>query len=216
LRQDPPLLLSEIFYSLQGESLSQGLPTVFVRLSGCPLRCRYCDTRYAFSDGTPAPLGRVYQQVAAYGVRHVTVTGGEPLFQPAVFPLLRQLCEENFFVSLETNGALDIAPVDSRVTIVMDIKTPGSRESHQNRLENLNLLKSSDVIKFVICDREDYLWSLKIIQDRELLSRFSVIFLPAVPLLSPVLLADWLLVARLPIRLQLQMHKLLWGNTPGR
>lgn len=208
--------VTEIFLSIQGESLTQGLPTVFVRLTGCPLRCRYCDTAYAFSGGRTMEVGEVLAEVAAAGVRHVTVTGGEPLAQRGALELLRRLCDAGHEVSLETSGALDVAPVDPRVVKVMDIKTPGSGEAHRNRWENLAHLGPRDQVKIVVCDRADYEWARAVIREQGLAGRWPVLLSPSHGELEPRLLAEWILADRLPVRLQVQLHKLLWGDVPGR
>lgn len=210
------LRITEIFHSLQGESRSVGWPTVFVRLTGCPLRCGYCDTAYAFKGGEWMDVDAICAQVAQYGARHVTVTGGEPLAQKEVSVLLRKLCDAGYEVSLETSGSLDITPVDPRVVIVMDIKTPASGEVEKNRWTNIDLLKPSDQVKFVIGDRQDYEWSRAQLQERRLADRCEVLFSPVQSLLSPTELAEWILADRLPVRFQLQLHKLLWGEEPGR
>lgn len=209
------LRISEIFLSLQGEADSVGIPTVFVRLTGCPLRCGYCDTAYAFRGGHSASLAEVRAQVAAFGVRHVTVTGGEPLAQPACHDLLRELCDAGHRVSLETSGALDIGGVDPRVVVVMDLKTPGSGECERNRLENVALLKSGDQIKFVICDRDDYLWARALVHEHRLADCCDLLFSPCHGRQDARELAEWILADRLPVRFQLQLHKYLWGDGPG-
>jgi len=210
------LRITEIFHSLQGEGLTSGLPTVFVRLTGCPLRCGYCDTEYAFKGGEWMELGAILQQVAGYGAHHVTVTGGEPLAQSACPELLSALCDAGFEVSLETSGALDLAAVDPRVIQVMDVKTPGSGEVDKNLYANLEQLKQQDQIKFVICDREDYEWSREKLRELELPARCHVLFSAAMGQLEPRELAEWILQDRLPVRFQLQLHKVLWGDEPGR
>jgi 7-carboxy-7-deazaguanine synthase len=210
------LRISEIFVSLQGESTSVGLPTVFVRLTGCPLRCQYCDTAYAFRGGGNMPLPTLLGRVAEYGVRHVTVTGGEPLAQPACLVLLEQLCDAGYVVSLETSGALDVSRVDARVVKVLDLKTPGSGEVERNRYQNLDYLAPRDQVKFVICDRADYEWARDQITARRLVGRCEVLFSPAYRQQDATQLADWLLADRLPVRFQIQLHKMLWGDEPGR
>jgi 7-carboxy-7-deazaguanine synthase len=210
------LKLTEIFLSLQGESALVGWPTVFVRLTGCPLRCQYCDTAYAFHGGEWQELQQVLQQVAAHGVRHVCVTGGEPLAQKACLPLLSRLCDAGYVVSLETSGAIDISAVDPRVIRVVDIKTPGSEESARNRWDNLALLKEQDQLKFVLCSREDYDWARGILAQHSLPARCTVLFSPSHGQLDATQLADWILADRLPVRMQVQLHKLLWGNVPGK
>ena len=210
------LKLTELFLSIQGEADAVGWPTVFVRLTGCPLRCGYCDTAYAFSGGDWATLDEVTGRVAAFGVQHVCVTGGEPLAQKGAFPLLTALCDRGHRVSLETSGAIDLADVDPRVVKVMDLKTPGSGEMHRNRLENLAFIQPGDQIKFVVCDRADYEWSRRMVSDHSLDRRCTVLFSPGHDTLPPQQLAEWLLEDRLPVRLQVQLHKYLWGNARGR
>jgi 7-carboxy-7-deazaguanine synthase len=210
------LRISEIFLSLQGESTTVGLPTVFVRLTGCPLRCSYCDTEYAFRGGEYMEANAVVARVASYQVRHVTVTGGEPLAQPACLPLLARLCDAGYLVSLETSGALDISQVDTRVTKVMDLKTPASAESDKNRYQNLDCLSPRDQVKFVICDRADCEWARRIVDEYRLPGRCEVLFSPSAGQQNATQLADWLLEDRLPVRFQIQLHKILWGDEPGR
>ena len=210
------LRITEIFLSLQGESRSVGWPTVFVRLTGCPLRCGYCDTAYAFQGGEWWPLQGIVDRVVEYGVRHVTVTGGEPLAQKNVLPLLNALNDAGHEVSLETSGALDIAPVDPRTVIVMDIKTPGSGEAERFHAANIEHLKPIDQVKFVLVDRTDYDWAVARLAEYRLPERCEVLFSPAHGQLAPRDLADWILTDRLPVRFQLQLHKLLWGDEPGR
>jgi 7-carboxy-7-deazaguanine synthase len=211
------LRITEIFHSLQGETRTAGLPTVFVRLTGCPLRCQYCDSAYAFSGGTIHTLDDIIGQVAAYRPRYVCVTGGEPLAQPNVIPLLQRLCDAGYEVSLETSGALDISAVDTRVSRVVDLKTPGSEEVGRNRYENMDLLTSHDQVKFVICSREDYDWAVsKLIQyglDRR---AGEVLFSASHHQLKASDLADWIVADNLPVRLQMQLHKYLWNDEPGR
>jgi len=209
--------LTEIFLSLQGESTSVGLPTVFVRLTGCPLRCQYCDTAYAFQGGTMTPLAQVLARVDDYGVRHVTLTGGEPLAQPGALPLLAALCDAGFAVSLETSGALDVSSVDKRVRKILDIKTPGSGEVARNLWSNLQYLNAVDEIKFVLCDRQDYDWArLKCDELGLWQQQREILFSPSAGELDATQLAGWILADRLPVRLQLQLHKILWGDEPGR
>jgi 7-carboxy-7-deazaguanine synthase len=210
------LKLTEIFLSIQGEADSVGWPTVFVRLTGCPLRCTYCDTQYAFYGGEWFSLEDVLDRVRGFGVRHVCVTGGEPLAQKHAFELLERLCDAGFNVSLETSGALDIARVDPRVVRVVDMKTPASGESARNRLENLDLLRPTDQLKFVLCGRTDFEWARDLVQARALADRCTVLFSPSYGQLEPRELAQWILDERLPVRLQVQLHKVLWGDTPGR
>lgn len=209
------LRITEIFCSLQGESSLVGLPTVFVRLTGCPLRCGYCDTAYAFKGGESLELDTILEQVAEFGVRHVTVTGGEPLAQKECIGLLTALCNAGHSVSLETSGALDIAAVDPRVKRVMDLKTPSSGELERNRLENIELLNGNDEVKFVIADRDDYDWSKSLVAEYGLTDRCGVLFSPVYESLEARTLADWIVGERLPVRFQVQLHKLLWGDKPG-
>lgn len=209
------LRITEIFYSLQGESLSTGVPTTFIRLTGCPQRCHYCDTAYAFSGGEMIELSEVIRRTAANDSRYVTVTGGEPLAQEACQQLLRQLCDQDYTVSLETGGSLDIAQVDQRVSIVMDIKTPHSGEEHNNRYQNIDILKDKDQVKFVICNRTDYDWAKQIIDRYQLCERCCVLFSPSWQEQDATLLADWILQDALPVRMQVQLHKILWGEQPG-
>jgi len=213
---DSTLRITEIFYSLQGEADTVGWPTVFVRLTGCPLRCGYCDTEYAFQGGSTMALNDIANQVKEYPVKHVCVTGGEPLAQKFCLKLLENLCDLHYQVSLETSGAMDIAAVDQRVKIVMDIKTPASGESDKNLISNLDFLKASDIIKFVISDRNDYNWCRTMVEKNKLADRFQVFFSSVFNTLSPGSLADWILKDRLPVRFQLQLHKILWGNQKGR
>jgi 7-carboxy-7-deazaguanine synthase len=213
---EPRLKITEIFYSLQGEADSVGQPTVFVRLTGCPLRCNYCDTAYAFTGGQWMSLEAVVARVGELALRHVCVTGGEPLAQKACLPLLTHLCDAGYSVSLETSGALSLEGVDRRVTKVVDVKTPASGESQRNLYEELAHLLPHDQIKFVICDRADYDWSRDCIERLGLAGKANVLFSPSAGQLAPRELAEWILADRLPVRLQLQLHKLLWGEVPGR
>ncbi len=214
---DAPLLrITEIFYSIQGESNTVGYPTVFVRLTGCPLRCVYCDSAYAFSGGNRLTFDEILTQVAAYHPKFVTVTGGEPLAQPACFGLLTALCDVGYSVSLETSGALDISRVDQRVMTVMDWKTPESGEAHRNRHENAEFLKPVDQVKYVISSREDYEWSKLSIQEEGFIARCDILFSPVYEKLKPQHLADWIVEDHLPVRFQFQLHKLLWNDEPGR
>jgi len=210
------LRLTEIFYSLQGETRTVGLATVFVRLTGCPLRCQYCDTAYAFHGGEWVELEAIVAEVQRYPTHYVTVTGGEPLAQKACLPLLSRLCDLGYEVSLETSGALDIAEVDVRVIKVVDIKTPGSKEDAKNKWENLAHLLPHDQIKFVICDQTDYEWSKSILSRYHLTERCQVLFSPSFHQLKANELADWILRDQLSVRLQIQLHKYLWGEVPGR
>lgn len=215
-KQADMLRITEIFLSLQGESRTVGLPTVFIRLTGCPLRCQYCDTTYAFQGGEWQTMDAILQQVENYQVRHVTVTGGEPLAQKGCLELLRRLCDQGYQVSLETSGALDIAAVDQRVVKVMDIKTPASGESERNNFANIDFLLPHDQVKFVICDRQDYEWAKNIMHQYQLNACCEVLFSPAVGQLPARELADWIVADRLAVRFQLQLHKILWGDEPGR
>lgn len=210
------LRITEIFFSLQGETRTSGLPTVFVRLTGCPLRCQYCDTAYAFSGGQIMSIEAILQQVASYNPRYVCVTGGEPLAQPSCLPLLRQLCDAGYDVSLETSGALDITETDRRVSRVVDLKTPGSAEVGRNLYENIGQLTANDQIKFVICSREDYDWAVSKLIEYRLDARVGeVLFSPSQGQLDARSLADWIIADNLPVRLQLQLHKILWNDAPG-
>jgi 7-carboxy-7-deazaguanine synthase len=210
------LKITEIFHSIQGEGLTAGVPTVFVRLTGCPLRCTYCDTAYAFHGGEYMDLDRIVDRVRAFDTRHVCVTGGEPLAQAGSLDLMRMLCDAGHTVSLETSGALDIAAVDPRVTRVLDLKTPSSGEGARNRYENLDLLRAGDQVKFVLMNRADYDWAMSTAAEYALADRVCVLFSPAWGQLDAALLVDWMLADRLPYRLQLQLHKILWGEAPGR
>lgn len=210
------LRITEIFYSLQGEASRVGLPTVFVRLTGCPLRCRWCDTTYSFTGGEAANIASVLAEVAKYPAHQVCVTGGEPLAQKECLPLLVALCDAGYDVSLETSGALDISAVDSRVARIMDLKAPASGESAKNRWANLELLNERDEIKIVIAAREDYEWARAVLRERQLDARCPVLFSPAQGQIEPVDLASWILEDGLNVRFQLQLHKLLWGNMVGK
>jgi 7-carboxy-7-deazaguanine synthase len=217
MENDPARLkITEIFHSLQGEADTVGFPTVFVRLTGCPLRCRFCDTAYAFHGGEWMTIDGVLARVAEFAPRYVCVTGGEPLAQKNCLPLLTQLCDANYRVSLETSGAMPLAGVDARVNRVVDVKTPGSGEEKRNRYEDLALLRGEEQIKFVICDRADYEWSRGQIDALKLPQRCTVLFSPSADQLPARQLADWILEDRLPVRFQLQLHKVLWGNVPGK
>jgi 7-carboxy-7-deazaguanine synthase len=211
------LRVTEIFHSVQGETSTMGLPTTFVRLTGCPLRCQYCDTAYAFSGGTSMAVDAILEQVAKHSARYVTVTGGEPLAQSGCLELLTRLCDSDYRVSLETSGALDISPVDSRVVRVMDLKTPGSGEAHRNLYANVAHLTRSDEVKFVICDRADYEWARMKLDELDLASKVAeVLFSPSYQQLDARMLAEWVLDDGLDVRVQIQLHKLLWGDVPGR
>ncbi|MGB2045737.1 MAG: 7-carboxy-7-deazaguanine synthase QueE [Porticoccaceae bacterium] len=210
------LRITEIFHSLQGETSTTGLPTVFVRLTGCPLRCGYCDTAYAFEGGAKMTLSEIMQTVQDYGARHVTVTGGEPLAQPQCIDLLRQLCDAGYRVSLETSGAMPIGDVDLRVVKIVDLKTPGSGEVGRNLYDNIPLLLPHDEVKFVICDRQDYDWCCMKVDDLRLADQVAeVLFSPSQGELAPKQLAEWILQDGLNVRMQLQTHKYIWGDQPG-
>jgi 7-carboxy-7-deazaguanine synthase len=211
------LRITEIFFSLQGETSTVGLPTVFVRLTGCPLRCQYCDTVYAFSGGKLMSVESILASVRQYGVRRVTVTGGEPLAQPVCHGLLTALCDAGYPTSLETSGALDVSAVDRRVSKILDLKTPGSGEVSRNCWQNLDYCTAADQIKFVICDRQDYEWAKLKCDEYDLRERVGeVLFSPSSEQLDAAQLAGWILDDRLPVRLQIQLHKYLWGDQPGR
>lgn len=210
------LRITEIFYSLQGETSRVGLPTVFVRLTGCPLRCGYCDSEYAFHGGELQRMERILDQVRSHGTPYVCVTGGEPLAQKGCLLLLKRLCDEGYSVSLETSGALPLDSVDPRVSKIMDIKTPGSGEVMRNHWPNLETLTPHDEIKFVICHEADYEWARQVVQEHQLHLRCGVLFSPVHGGVTATELADWVLRDRLPVRFQLQLHKVLWGNIPGR
>lgn len=210
------LKITEIFHSLQGESSYVGWPTVFVRLTGCPLRCQYCDTAYAFHGGEWREIDAILAEVARHGARHVCVTGGEPLAQKPCLELLTRLCDAGYSVSIETSGAMDISGVDARVARIVDIKTPGSKEESRNRWDNLPLLTAHDEIKFVLCSREDYDWARMIVEQHRLTERCTVLFSPSMGQLEARQLADWIVGDRLPVRFQMQLHKALWGNVAGK
>ena len=210
------LKITEIFLSLQGEARDAGWPTVFVRLTGCPLRCQYCDTAYAFFGGEWRDIDQILDEVSSYGVRHVCVTGGEPLAQKRCLDLLRRLCDAGYRVSLETSGAIDVSEVDLRVSRVVDIKTPGSAEVERNLWENMPLLTAHDQIKFVICSRDDYDWARGIVAAHRLHERCDVLFSPSKSEISARDLADWIVQDRLPVKFQMQLHKILWNDEPGR
>ena len=208
------LNITEIFYSLQGEAKEVGIPTVFVRLTGCPLRCNYCDTAYAFKGNNPLSIQHILDEVAQYNAQYVCVTGGEPMAQSNCLKLLDSLIDSGYNVSMETSGSIDITPVNSRVSIVMDIKTPSSTEEHQNRYENLPILKRKDQLKFVIASRSDFDWCTEILDNHEIES--EILFSPVYESLKPVELAEWILEKKLNVRLQVQLHKILWGDQKGR
>ena len=209
------LKIFEIFYSLQGESSRVGLPTIFIRLSGCPMRCHYCDTAYAFQGGVMMDIDDIMETIKKYNTRYVTVTGGEPLAQKEVLSLLKVLADQNYDVSLETGGGISIKEVDPRIKIILDIKTPESGEEKKNHWENLNLIHAKDEIKFVLCSREDYDWAKKILDQYQLTERCHVLFSPVYQKLNATDLGNWILQDQLPVRLQIQLHKLLWGEKPG-
>ena len=210
------LRITEIFYSLQGEARTVGCPTVFVRLTGCPLRCGYCDTAYAFNGGKLISMSEVLDTVSSFGAHYVCVTGGEPLAQPGAIPLCKALCDAGYEVSLETSGSIDISNVDSRVVKVMDLKTPGSLELDKNLYSNIKYLTKNDQVKFVICDRRDYEWSKEQLEIHNLAEQVSdVLFSPSFEQIEARQLAEWVLEDRLPVRFQLQQHKLLWADAPG-
>lgn len=209
------LKITEIFYSLQGEARNVGLPTVFVRLTGCPLRCSYCDTSYAFSGGEWMDIDSIISEIKRYNTPYVTVTGGEPLAQKSCIGLLEQLCDAGYEVSLETSGAILVDKVDERVVKILDVKTPASTEDSKNKFENFAFLQAVDQVKFVICDESDYLWSKQIIEQYQLASRCEILFSPSQGQLEAVTLADWILRDQLRVRFQVQLHKYLWGDKPG-
>jgi 7-carboxy-7-deazaguanine synthase len=210
------LRITEIFYSLQGESNLVGLPTVFIRLTGCPLRCSYCDTAYAFHGGEKMEIKQIIETAEQYGARHITVTGGEPMAQAECIPLMQQLLDKGFVVSLETSGALDLTEVDERVIKVMDLKTPSSNEQHRNLYSNIDTLDHKDQVKFVIGGDQDYQWAKQTLEQYHLSDRCEVLFSPSMGKQDPTELADKILADRLPVRFQVQLHKLLWGDSPGR
>jgi len=209
------LRITEIFRSLQGEARHAGLPTVFVRLTGCPMRCVYCDSAYAFHGGDKRSIDDIINEIKTYTVQHITVTGGEPLAQKHCHELLSELCDLGYVVSLETGNAMDISQVDKRVHIVLDIKTPASAEEKNNRYENLNYISDKDQLKFVLMNRDDYLWSKQFVEERNLADKVEVLFSPVADELQASDLADWILEDNLPVRFQMQLHKYLWGNIPG-
>lgn len=214
-RASERLRITEVFRSLQGEADSVGWPTVFVRLTGCPLRCGYCDTAYAFQGGSYFTLDQIVEQVSAFHTDRVCITGGEPLAQPAVHRLMSRLCDLGHRVSIETSGALDISAIDPRVVRVVDLKTPGSGEMTRNRWQNLDALRPTDQLKFVLCDRADYEWAVARVAEHALDRRCDVLFSPVHGRLPARELADWILADGLSVRLQMQLHKLLWGDLPG-
>jgi 7-carboxy-7-deazaguanine synthase len=209
------LRITEIFYSLQGETSRTGLPTVFVRLTGCPLRCGYCDSEYAFYGGETLSFDLILKKIAAFSPKYICVTGGEPLAQKNCLPFLTQLCDAGYSVSLETSGALSISAVDTRVSCIVDLKTPGSGEVNRNLWENLSVLTQKDELKFVLCDETDYIWAKTILHEKQIDQRCPVIFSPVWETLKPVDLANWVIRDNLPVRVQVQLHKVLWGDIPG-
>lgn len=213
---DQSLRITEIFFSLQGEANTVGLPTVFIRLTGCPLRCSYCDTAYAFSGGEKLGIDEILRQVGLYNTRYVTVTGGEPLAQPACNPLMVSLLDAGYHVSLETSGALDVSTVDSRVSKVMDLKTPSSGEMDRNRYENIQYLTDRDQVKFVIANNADYQWAKQQVEQYRLTERCQVLFSPVMDVMSPTELAERILADQLPVRFQIQLHKFLWNDARGK
>lgn len=216
-KASPSVKITEVFLSIQGEAQTVGKPTVFVRLTGCPLRCHYCDSEYAFYGGERYLLDTLVEKIASYGVPHICVTGGEPLAQPEARTLLNILCEKGYQVSLETSGALSIANIDPRVSIVMDLKTPASGEVGRNDYDNIPLLRNHDQVKFVICDRQDYEWACFKLNEYQLQDKVGeILFSPSFEQVKPEELVEWILADRLPVRFQMQMHKALWGDKPGR
>jgi 7-carboxy-7-deazaguanine synthase len=210
------LRITEIFLSLQGETKTVGLPTTFIRLTGCPLRCQYCDTAYAFKGGNLMSRADILAKTQGYYAKHVTVTGGEPLAQPGCIPLLKELCDLGYNVSLETSGALDVSKVDPRVMKVVDFKTPGSLEMDRNLYSNIEHINAHDQIKLVICDRKDFEWSKALLEEHKLTEKCEVLFSPSYQQISNRELADWIIEAQLPVRFQIQLHKYIWGDEPGR
>ena len=215
MSDQPRLKVTEIFYSLQGEALNIGLPTIFVRLTGCPLRCDYCDTAYAFTGGDWMDIDAIIDELKQYNTSHITVTGGEPLAQKNCIGLLRQLCDLGYDVSLETSGAIMVDQVDERVVKILDVKTPASKEDSKNKLENFAFLRAGDQVKFVICDENDYLWSKQFIEQHQLDKKCEILFSPSYEQLKAAMLADWILRDQLNVRFQIQLHKYLWGDKPG-
>lgn len=210
------LRITEIFYSLQGEANTVGIPTIFIRLTGCPLRCQYCDTAYAFHGGNTMTINDIFSEIKKYKTNYITVTGGEPLAQKNCYELLKLLCDANYNVSLETSGAIDVSDVDTRVVKVIDVKTPGSHEETKNRFENFQYLQAHDQIKFVICNRHDYEWSKQILEQFQLTQHATILFSPSHEELDAKELADWILADGLKVRFQIQLHKYLWGNEKGK
>jgi len=213
---DKSLRVNEIFLSLQGETSKSGLLTTFIRLTGCPLRCQYCDTAYAFYEGEKLSIKQILDKISTYRTSHITVTGGEPLAQQNCRQLLHHLCNKNYNVSLETSGAMDISGIDPRVKIILDLKTPGSGESNKNILENINLINTKDEIKFVICNKNDYEWAKQMLHEMMLHEKCQVLFSPSHNEQDTRQLANWVLQDQLPVRLQIQLHKYLWGDVRGK
>ena len=215
-KKEVELIINEIFYSIQGESSRIGLPTIFIRLTGCPLRCQYCDSEYAFYDGEKMRMSSILNKIKKYPTKYVTVTGGEPLAQKSCLKLLAKLCNFGYDVSLETSGAINVSNVDKRVKKIIDIKTPGSAEENKNKFENLKHLTTKDEIKFVICDQSDYVWAKKNIIEKNMANICEIIFSPAHESIKPKNLANWILKDQLNVRMQVQLHKYLWGDQPGK
>ena len=210
------LRVTEIFHSIQGESTKTGLPTIFIRLTGCPLRCIYCDTEYAFTGGENLKISEIMQTIKSSPSQHICITGGEPLAQPNVHILMNELAQLDYDISLETSGYIDVSNVNSKVKIIMDIKTPESKEVDKNNWENINLLKNEDEVKFVICNRNDYEWSKEIMEKYMIYEQCNVLMSPVADLMEPRSLAEWILEDSLPVRFQIQLHKILWDNQPGK
>ena len=215
-KKEIALVVNEIFYSIQGESSRIGFPTIFIRLTGCPLRCQYCDTEYAFTEGERKNIDSILNDIKQYSAKYITVTGGEPLAQKACALFLTKLCNHGYYVSLETSGAITVSNVDKRVKKIIDIKTPGSKEDDKNNFENLKYLTKNDEIKFVICDQSDYFWAKQKIIEKEMTKICEIIFSPVYKSLNPSDLANWILEDKLNVRMQLQLHKYLWGNQRGK
>ena len=210
------LRVTEIFYSIQGESTKTGLPTIFIRLTGCPLRCIYCDTEYAFTGGENLKISEIMQTIKSSPSQQICITGGEPLAQPNVHILMNELAQLDYDISLETSGYIDVSNVNPKVKIIMDIKTPESKELDKNNWDNINLLKNEDEVKFVICNRNDYEWSKEIMEKYMIYEQCNVLMSPVADLMEPRTLAEWILEDSLPVRFQIQLHKILWDNQPGK
>ena len=215
-KKEVELIINEIFYSIQGESSRIGLPTIFIRLTGCPLRCQYCDTEYAFYEGKKMRMSSILNKIKKYPTKYVTVTGGEPLAQKSCLKLLTKLCNFGYDVSLETSGAINVSNIDKRVKKIIDIKTPGSTEENKNKFVNLRHLTTRDEIKFVICNQSDYVWAKKKIIEKNMANICEIIFSPAYESIKPKDLANWILEDQLNVRMQIQLHKYLWGDQPGK